>query len=586
MRITLSGLYLFFTGAIFLTLTGAGVYFLLADYDTIIASVVNTLHKNGLEQKLRNQVFTRQHFHLLQRGAYAIFVIAVFFLWLAIRYRLYVIHLCRLSITSIAAGFRSVKNVFKNNSYRQNMVVATVMLIIASFSLYHILNTYMTYDEMWSYNYYTSNHFYYSFFTYSGYPFFEMISHVFKWLPFPMKFNLRLSSFIFGMATCVLLYACLRKQFKDHFIATAGVIAFAFMPATTIYMVLARGVVHELFFAVAGIFTFLFWLQQPGQQRFLVIYFFAGLLGIYAMPTHAILLLFMLVYGSWHLLKHDKKKVGVFIKVNLFILGLSLLIYLPMLVITGFSVMKGILGRRVASIDVIAWLPRFVKATLLYYSGYHYTLLALLLLGMAIVLWKKNRIPGNLRPIVSIATGLPVSVFLFFLASKIWYPGRSLSFGALMIPLIICLLLQLAIPFLNRFSNVKNVGGAVLLGLIMWWNVFFYFQENPVYKNVAVLSDLFMRRQIATCYDNSSKASSFFYYYPGIEYYYRLKRRMIEFTLSAKNSMRYKPLSPSDRYDCIVYDGNVPDSSRAAGYHALYTDPAGKFKVYINDEIK
>jgi hypothetical protein len=40
----------------------------------------------------------------------------------------------------------------------------------------------------------------------------------------------------------------------------------------------------------------------------------------------------------------------------------------------------------------------------------------------------------------------------------------------------------------------------------------------------ALVSSFLLENKISHCYDNLSQGSKFYYYYPGIEYYYRMKK--------------------------------------------------------------
>ncbi len=67
MCISLYGIYFFVITALLLFTIGGTVYFLSIDYDWLIASVISGMHKNGLENKTRNQIFIRNRFIFLQR---------------------------------------------------------------------------------------------------------------------------------------------------------------------------------------------------------------------------------------------------------------------------------------------------------------------------------------------------------------------------------------------------------------------------------------------------------------------------------------------------------------------------------------
>jgi|GEM_PF-2200833 len=579
-------IYFIFITTLFLLVVFSGVYILSIDYDALIASVVHNAQKNGLENKLRNEAFTRQRFQWLQQCTYAMLGLAVVFFWLAIRFRYSIVFFCRFSMLSLRQCAKGIKNVFSANTAGQNFVFFACLALVSLLYTCVMLNTFLNYDEMWCYNYYTSNHFYYSFFTYSSYPFFEMTTHFFKGLPFSMKVNLRLSSVVTGIACCFLLYACLRRYFNNHFTAMAGWLVFALMPLTILYASSARGVIHEMFFAIAVIFSFLFWAERPEEKRYLVIYCFAGILGTYAIPTNIILLFFVLVTCIFTVLRKNRQLVPLFLKVNLLMVAGICILYAPMLLSTGLSVFNTMDGLKVPYTRIVLRWPYYLSGLLVYFAGYGYTSLILISAGYIFVLLKCRKMTPSLQRMLLVVTGLPLAVLFFFFITRLKFLGRSVAFCALGLPFLTSLLLQGALPEFLQNRWTKNILGLAAIASLLLLYLHFHTAENVNDKNVAGVSRLFLDKGIASCYDNTSHAAGFYYYYPGLEYYYRNAHKKIELTVAATNSMRYKPLTAVD-YDCIVFDAGATDSSRSASFHECYRDPSGKFKIWIrNDLIK
>lgn len=587
MRSRLYSTYFFVIILFLFSAIGGAIYILRLEYDSLIAAVVAALHKNGLEEKLRNQVFTRNRFILLQRISWLVFILAPFCFWLAVRYKVLITGYCKFVVSSVWQSLKFIRRGFQNNTPLQNRWVYTLMAIIAIFFIFRIITSFLNYDEMWSYNYYTASPFYYSFFTYSSYPLFELTTHFFKWLPFSMKINLRLSSFLFGMASCFVLYACLRKYFRSHFIAMAGLAAFAFVPFTIVYSSVARGPVHELFFAIAGLFSFLFWLENTQRKKYLVMYVLAAVLGVYSLSTHILFLLFLLGIGMATLIKTNRPAVVLFFKTNLLIIAGIFILYAPLFLTTGFSVFESLVKSKTSYYNTIIMLPLVIKNILAaYISGYIAVNMIALAAAILILLYVKNKLPANQQLIFKIIVWMPVAVIFFYLITSLPYPGRSVAFCLLDIPLVTCFFAQAAMPWFNK-NSIRKKGIAIsAIGLALFTNGYFYLPAFTIDKNVAIVSSLLIEKKITSCYDNSSYSTHFFYYYPGIEYYYRQENKNIELTLSAKNSMRYKPLLESDVYDCIVYDFGAADSTRVHTFHELYRDPTGKFKIYIRNTIK
>lgn len=581
-----SRLYIFFLAVVLASMMGAVLFISLLDYDLLVTTVTSVIQKNGLEDKIRNSLFTRSRFVIVQRVAWLVFFIGPVCFWLAIKYRKLVYNCCKLMVSSVNYAARTTIKVFSDNSSKQNIPFFSLMAGVLCFYSWRMVHSYPTYDEMWSYNYYTVNPFYYSFFTYSSYPFFELSTQFFKCLPFPMMFNLRLSSFVFGIATVILLYACLRKYCNNHTVAMATVFAFAFMPVTIIFMVSARGVAHELFFATAGLFSLLGWLEKPHRREYLVIYIIAGTLGLYSMTTHLYFLAFLFVFTTYWLVKKNKPAWLVFLKANILVSILFLALYTPILLVTGLSVYKDVLVHSPSYLEMLNRMPSGIYQVIEVYAGGNWLNISGYIIAPLVLLLLKHKMPLRLQLLFVVAAGLPVTVFIFYFVTRFDYPARAVAFGSLSIPLYSCLFASLILPV--KTSQSKRLVRSIVLtaGLVIFLLAgYLSIPSRPVYKSIAEMSKILMENNIQTCYDNSSEASGFYVYYPGLEYYYRIRHKKIKLTLSASNSMRYKPLLPGDRYDCIVYNINETDNFRTGYFHEIYRDPEGKFKVLKRNDL-
>ncbi|MEP7277962.1 MAG: hypothetical protein ABI813_04915 [Bacteroidota bacterium] len=564
----------------------SSLYVLLSEYDSLIAGITATIHKNGLEEKIRTSLFTRQRFVWAKRLASLVIILLPLGCWLALRFRSFITARFRVLFISVWQSVKSSVAVFQNNSRRQNKAVAALMTIIILFYSYHMISGYLRYDEMWSFNYYTDHPFYYSFFTFSNYPLFEATTHFFKWLPTPMKINLRLSPFFAGISSCFLLYACLRKYYNSHFVAMAGVIALAFAPLTAIFMVNARGVMHELFFAIAGIFSFLFWMERPDRKRYLVVYFVAAVAGVYSMITHFLLLFLLLVAGLWVLKNKKRPAIALFLKINLLIIVVCLLCYAPMMFTTGIAVFEDIISTTPSYYHILIALPDTMQSVFMAYTGRSYISVVLFLVAIAILPLLKNKLASRWHLMIFLIVGLPVSGVFLYLVTRFLFTGRSLAFGSLAIPLLVSLFAAAAAALPAWNKKWQNSIGCIAVVVLLLADGYFYLPAIAVDKQSAAISRLLIENGVTTCYDNSSMNSGFFYYYPGIEYYYRISHKSIELTLSAKNSMRYKPLLARDRYDCIVYNSSTPESVRPQNFHEIYQDSFGKFEIWKRNDLQ
>ena len=583
MRSRVYMLYYTLVALFFVAVIAVAVWLLQLDYDRLIAAVTAHVHKNGLEQKIRSELFTRRRFNAIQKSGWLLLLVAPLSAWWFLQYRAAFIKTGSLVITSLRQLWHSFTGVFKNNSVAQNRSFLLLMLLIILFFTYRMISAFLSYDEMWSYNYYTANPFYYSFFTYSSYPLFETTTHFFKWLPLPMKVNLRLSPLLFGLSACVLLYACARKYFNSHLIAMAALTAFACTPLVVVFMASARGVVHELLFAIAGLFSLLFWLRNP-EKKYLLAYGIAGVLGLYSMTTHILFLFILSLAGSTVLLKKDKAVLPAWFKIHLLIAVIFSLLYAPIMFTTGTAVFGSVIKSTPGFQRLVLLLPGVMRTVIMGYTGFSSISVTIFFMLTITVLLLHKRWIKERQLIIILAAILPLSAVVYYLITGFPFAGRSLAFGALFITLLSCLLAELLQPWLEQQVGWYKPVSYGFVMAVFSLAAYFYFPVNKKDAQVVTVAKIFLDNNIASCYDNASYSAGFFYYYPGIEYHYRLQQKAIAFTLPQRNSMRYKPLQPEDRYDCIVYNTGTTDSSRLGGYHTLYRDPAGGFVIWLHNQ--
>jgi hypothetical protein len=97
-------------------------------------------------------------------------------------------------------------------------------------------------------------------------------------------------------------------------------------------------------------------------------------------------------------------------------------------------------------------------------------------------------------------------------------------------------------------------------------------------KKAITITTLLMRHHVKTCYDNST-GSQFFYYYPALEYYYAQHKLAITVNMATLNSQRYKPLLPTDDFDCIIVPANASAPSIDTRYKSIYKDDEDGFVI-------
>ncbi len=551
--------------------------FLLVGYEPLLQWILTTTQKPYLEDTLRKSVLTPAKFRTLRMVAAILLFIIPAAATLLLMYSRQLVRIIRFVRKSMAGGFGSVRNVFAQNSRSQNIAVLTVLCMVTTRSLYYLIFYPLQYDEMWSYNYFTAQPFYYPFVVSSNYPLYEVCTGLFKWLPFGMKVNIRLPGLIAGIASCVLLYACLRAYLHHHYAALAGMVLFACMPVSTFYMLYARGVMFSLLFAILALFCLLFWICQPHRYSYLVLYVLAAAAGMYAMPTQIYLLVVLFIISLVICLRHFPSHSRYLVYAHLAAATGSLLLYAPLMAGSGISLLLSSAVNQTG--NTLSWsdIFQYNAGVSFFFTGYGTGLLILVLLLLVTIVFYRQQESRLLGWFCGCLLLLPL---LISAMQNVTIPPRALAFTGLIVPLSFAV-------FIATFKTIRKsylimsiiavagTGSAVISHHHPFLN--WSLQQD---KRAEEIFNLFVQHHVTTCYDHSA-GSNFFYYHPALEYYYRLEDRTFVLFTNAANSLRYKPLSKSDHYDCIVY--HLHDTVDTIHYREWYRNEEEDFKILIRE---
>ena len=550
---------------------------LFINYDNLINWIADILERQDIKNLLKDKLFTQRKFKSIQQTCYIIIVVIPILVTILFKFRNKILSIISFVLKSLSFALKSILAVYRNNTKPNNIAILCLLFIVAAKSLYYIITWDLQYDEMWCYNYFTAQPLYFSFFTYSNYPLYEISTWFFKWLPLPMKINLRLPVLITGLAACLILYACLKKYFNSHFTALAGTGLFAFMPVTTFYMLYGRGVIFELLFAITALFSMLFWFRYITQSKYLVIYIFSNVLGLYSMPTHIYFWLLLQILGIIFCYAYYNKNLKKFLLGGFAIIALAATLYVPVLIGSGISFVVNATEKKLNWQSTVNYVPYFFKKISLFFTGSEYGSV-IIIFGCTILLLaaKKTR---HFVIVIMLSIALFFLPSILFIFQRFFIPERAFAFIGLAIPLIGSVLMQYILSYNKYFALFLISVVCLSEALISHYHNFLNWSRQSD-KEAIELSNLFLSNHISTCYDKSV-GSNFFYYYPAIEYYYRIAGKKISFTLAAQNSIRYKPLFAVDNYDCIVYNFTDKYDARFSNYKLLYKDSLQNFKILI-----
>lgn len=555
----------------------AGV--LVLNRDGLIQQIVTLTRRPYLLTILQQNIITPQKFQLIRLACWGMLVIVPVIVFILFFYRKKIIAFIQFTVYCFTSSLKAIANTYKNNSRQANMAFWFLLLVITVKAVYYIIHFELMYDEMWSYNYFTSRPFYLTFLSYNNYPLYELSTQLFKWLPFSMKINLRLSCLLAGLSSCVVLYACVKNYTGHAFTALAGMALFACMPVTTFYMLYGRGVIFELFFAIVSIFCLLYLIKENSSKKYFILFVVANVAGMYSMPTHIYFLLLQAAIAFVYILLYKRPLLRPFILSNVLVVLISIICYLPVIAGSGISFVfnpapvPGIVN------DTTADLAFYNNNINIFFTGGAYGLFILLAATiLAAVIFKRlNRAYIFLIAAAVIFCCLPTVIYL---VQHYAVPERSLAFIGLVIPLCFCLIFYAFKDSFTTYALGTSLATLFIIGCIVSYQHYFINWSKDKDKKAITIANLLMQHHVTTCYDNAD-SSEFFYYYPALEFYYGQQHQSISINMAAVRSLRYKPYNANDNYDCIINYLLYTDSLQAKNYTVVYTDDDERFKILL-----
>ncbi|HVY76192.1 MAG TPA: hypothetical protein VG890_15285, partial [Puia sp.] len=284
----------------------------------------------------------------------------------------------------------------------------------------------------------------------------------------------------------------------------------------------------------------------------------AQVLGLYSMPTHIYFCICLFVLFFFQFRKVNKS-TGKFIAANVLLILGGALCYLPVLLGSGISFLTNNLTRTLTVTESWLTIPLVCLQSADFVSGSKYGLIAVAIGCVILLLVNKRGLhrfpPGPVYLSLLLVALPPVQL----LTQGFWVPDRAVSFICLSIPLTVSMLVYRFVKRPGPLGSIALAGCSLFFTVRISETHGSFVWSRTRDRHVKELSSLFLKSGITNCYD-SSAGSIFFYYYPGIEYYYRQAGKQIRLATNDTNSLRYKPFSGSDHYDCIVY---FYDSSRS-----------------------
>ena len=554
---------------------------ILLDRESMIQFVLDQTDRNYLSDILRENIITPKKFRWVHLASYFLLFVDAATTILLIYKKQRVLGFLYFLQKSAKQVWREFLTVFKQSSCTQNFLFAVLLLIFFSRGLYYAITAPLGYDEIWCYNYYTSKPFYLTLLSYNNYPFYELMTHFTKWLPFPIQINLRLPSLFAGIGTCLVLYAC-SKKITNHFLTSFSItLLFVFLPFINRFVYCGKGQLIEILFSFISAFSLFFYLKNQ-QPRYLFVFVVSNIAGIYAIPTYSYFWLIQASLGFIYIGTNKKENRRFFVLSNLWILLLGIACYLPIILGSGISfITKFVWGKNFPIFPFQRIGQILVNNSLYFYGNKYVTIIAVLFTSIIVLFFGKMKKEFLLAYIFGLSlVALPIVVWLI---QHIIIPKRSIAFALIFIPLYLLLLFFI----LNKNKKFFPLFISFLFTLSVICSIItiasFKIPDETQTKQSQIISNLFIDHSISTCYDNAP-SSFFWYYYPFLEFYYSKDQKKISINMAAKNSLRYKSFQPTDNYDCIIDSLGADISSYKEHYEIVFSNKEEGYQILFRSK--
>ena len=539
------------------------LWFTNSNYNDLVIFITSSLNRPDLFNIITTKLFTPGKYKAVYSFHWIVYPLLFGLLAWIIYARLVIANYCYRAGKFILVSFKNILFFFGSLTTIRKIIIIGLLCLYIICQLYVSYLKPITYDEAWGYNYYGSKPFYFSIFIFNTYPLYNLISHLFIFLPLDTLISLRLPSIIFGTLSLVTLFYSVSKYIGKFEAGIAVLMLFAssLFPA---YSVLGKGVSLSIFFTIIVFHSAISLINQnekSGRYRFL---FIAGnVLGIIAMPTfiiYSLASLLFVLYGNYK----SKRGFQDFLINGLLILVCSILFYLPVIFTTSSAVIFHNNHYVFNLQDVIQGsFTSYLDFSTSFFSIRYFTAI-LVLVNLLLQLHLSTR--NKLKDLLFYSLFVIGLTIICTSATGNVLPDRSLNF--LLIAYILLLIRLVAFLKDYLFSRARYISAC----LVMLFMGFQYYTNQKYFVNVwedkeaKILAGILLKNNVENAYLFEDK---FWLFVPAIQYYYTNKKEQIKFTTSLPTSTRYLPFNDSVGYDCIVTPP-FPNTFIDKGFREIY----------------
>lgn len=514
--------------------------FHLFTYEHFVTAVLQGMNRADLEPVVRTRYFSFEKFSLLKNISLLLSPLSVGLLITFVRYRRSVNDYLNKNSQVVWQLFIKAWRSLTDNTLATRICLIAMLLIILIRSIFYAGTFYIQHDEAWNYTFFLQHNALYSLFVYNNYPLHNLVSEVFLALLPDNTFTLRLPSIIVGLMCCLLVFISFKHLTGSELVGLCTMALFASLPITVFYMLYARGVIMEIFFAILIIFLLWHYERKGFSLNKMLLLSLLNALGVLAMITHLYFIAFSAISFGLTVFINRSIKWKSLVQYTFISSGLGLLVLLPMAAGSGLSPAINA-GKANSNYLVLHGLPYHCYAD--FSTGHIFGFYVLIVLNI-VLLFRKTAVNSRLLIINNFV--LLMAPILAGLVTNAWLPERALAF--------------LCIPALTTFALLSSwlidkktliILMSIVLCVALNIKVYDHSKLNwSKEKDRAVyrLATILQKNNMHGIYDESRQ---FAYFIAGIQYYFAIQHQTIRYHTTDPASNRYTAVRPADA-DCLV----------------------------------
>lgn len=347
--------------------------------------------------------------------------------------------------------------------------VEVVCVLILPFvaSIYFALNIAVSYDEAFTYNYFTMKPFYYCMIFYpypNNHVLHTLLTNVTDLIPFgSVLFKMRLSVIFISLFTWLIGYSFVKKYYTSRVaLIVVGLASVCYM--SIFYSFMSRGYAFVVLGFVVCLYAAYNIIYKGNRIRDWMFFVTAGVLGCYTIPS------FLYAFATVNvlILIYNYKNIKYQFGANVIAGALVILAYAPIMVVDGMAALtSNQFVQHVSRVDIIEGVSAFYIAMYADIVGVPFWADWVILVPLVLTIWQKDKKHLVVWGVLMIA---PIAIIFVHAVNPFYRTFLYYSFG---------LMFLMVVPFQQSLEKISK---PIIIGSLLAIQIFAIYNFNTVVR--------------------------------------------------------------------------------------------------------